>query len=148
MEIPTEPFLIGNYQIDPNYHLLLGFSEPSEYGVFWQEHEGLRYHWLTPEERHEVWWEQEGSKHFGACPRIPVSAAQLPVKFLEAMIKNAGLRDCCRNPFGQDIEAFFSSEDDKAKGAPDIYVLHCSCGRKHRRFMLGGGEPRPFWEVH
>ncbi len=147
LELPTEPFLVGNYLIDPNYHIPLGFNEPTEYGVFWQEWNGLHYYWLTPEERHQQWWEQEASHHFGACARYPVAKLlkDLPAKFLTDLIAHAE-RPCCREPVKHDIEAFYSSEADKEKGHPDIYVLHCPCGRKHRRFAVGGGA-RPYWDV-
>ena len=149
MSLPTEPFLIGNYWIDPDYHIPLGFAEPTELGVFWREIDGLRYYWLTPEERHQQWWEQEASKHHVACTRHPVAKVRVITdkfpKFLDQIAEKA-TRACCRDSLKHDIEAFFSSEADKAKGIPDIYVLHCKCGRKHRRFCVGGG-PRPFWTI-
>lgn len=147
LELPTKPFLIGNHLIDPDYHILLGFGGPTEYGVFWQESDGLHYYWLTPEERHQQWWEQEASHHFGACKRRPVAKLLrlLPAKFLADLVAHAS-RPCCKSPVEHDIEAFYSSEVDKGKGIPDIYVLHCACGRKHRRFTVGKG-PRPFWDV-
>ncbi len=147
MSLPTEPFLIGNNWIDPDYHIPVGFSEPTELGVFWQEIDGLRYHWLTPEERHQQWWEQEASHHFVACQRRPVAKIRVVTdkfpKFL-TQIAEKSTRACCRNPIAHDIEAFYSSEVDRDKGHPDIYVLHCTCGRKHRRFCVGSGS-RPFW---
>ncbi|MGE3875493.1 MAG: hypothetical protein AB7F74_21275 [Parvibaculaceae bacterium] len=112
--------------------------------------------WLTPQERLELWWEQEASHHFLACPRYPVARLEdlLPAKYLTSLQSNERLADCCRRPREHDIEAFYSSEADKMRGVPDIYVLHCACGRKHRRFCVGGSagsgaatEPRPFWEV-
>lgn len=149
MELPTEPFLIGNNWIDPDYHIPLGFNEPTEYGVFWQEWNGLHYYWLTPEERHQQWWEQEASNHFPVpdMPRYPVAKLlrQIPPKFLEQVTANA-TRACCKEPVKHDIEVFYSSERDRDLGIPDIYVLHCTCGRKHRRFMVGGGA-RPGWTV-
>lgn len=112
--------------------------------------------WLTPQERRELWWEQEASHHFPACPRYPVARLEglLPARYLASLQGNEKLAACCRRPRGHDIEAFYSSAADKARGVPDIYVLHCTCGRKHRRFCVGGSagsgaatEPRPFWEV-
>lgn len=112
--------------------------------------------WLTPQERHDLWREQEASHHILACPRYPVAKleALLPVKFLTSLEVNEDLADCCRRPRDHDIEAFYSSEADRAREVPDIYVLHCKCGRKHRRFCVGGSagsgaetEERPFWEV-
>lgn len=81
-----------------------------------------------------------------ACPRYPVAklGALLPVKFIEALEHNQQIASCCRHPENHDVEAFKSHPDEKA---PDIYVFHCVCGRKHRRFMVGGGDVRPMWEV-
>lgn len=114
--------------------------------------------WLTPEERQELWTEQEAVNHFPACPRYPVAKLMdlLPAKFLLDLATNEKLASCCRKPRDHDIEAFYSSDGDRERNVPDIYVLHCQCGRKHRRFMVGGSvgsgpnpqpELRPFWEV-
>lgn len=112
--------------------------------------------WLTPQERQELWQEQEADNHFLACPRYPVAKLlnQLPSKYLTSLEGNEKLADCCRRPREHDIEAFYSKKADKERGVPDIYVLHCTCGRKHRRFCVGGSigsgadtEYRPFWEV-
>ena len=78
----------------------------------------------------------------------------LPPKFVSQLMEAAS-RPCCKRPLNHDIEAFYSSEKDRDRGIPDIYVMHCRCGRKHRRFMVGGSigsgvvdtMPRPFWEV-
>jgi hypothetical protein len=84
--------------------------------------------------------------HVLACPRYPVAklAGLLPVKFIEALEQNQKIASCCRHPENHDIEAFYSNENEKA---PDIYIFHCTCGKKHRRFMCGGGDTRPYWEV-
>ena len=81
-----------------------------------------------------------------ACPRIPVSklGTLVPVKFREALEQNQQIASCCRHPENHEIEALKSNEAEKA---PDIYIFHCTCGRQHRRFMMGGGDERPFWEV-
>jgi len=55
------------------------------------------------------------------------------------------IASCCRHPENHEIEAFKSRAEEKA---PDVYVFHCNgCGRQHRRFCLGGGDERPFWEI-
>lgn len=91
-----------------------------------------------------------------ACPRIAVKKVRhlLPDKFLTQLELNEKIADCCRRPIEHDIEALYSSRADKARGVPDIYILTCTCGRKHRRFCVGGSmnsgaatEPRPFWTV-
>lgn len=148
LDIPTEPFLLGNQWIDPDYHIPVGFAQETELGVFWLSHGGVRYYWLTPEERHRHWWEQEASHHVGACVRHPVAklVGRLPAKFLTDLIAKA-IRPCCKKPIEHDIEAFYVSEADQKSGNPDlIYVLHCKCGRKHRRQCVGNGV-RPLWDV-
>jgi hypothetical protein len=93
--------------------------------------------------------------HILACPRQPVASlgSLLPAKYLEALEQNQLIASCCRHPENHDIEAWYSSEADRDKGIPDIYIFHCTCGKQHRRFCVGGSSPteqdiRPFWEVH
>lgn len=94
-----------------------------------------------------------------ACPRYPVAKLldHLPPKFIEALEQNQLIASCCRHPENHDIEAWYSSEADRDRGVPDIYIMICTCGRKHRRFCVGGSagsgpeavqELRPFWEVN
>lgn len=94
-----------------------------------------------------------------ACPRYPVAKLGnllLPSKYLEALEQNQKIASCCRHPENHDIEAWYSSEADRDRGVPDIYIFHCTCGKKHRRFCVGGSagsgpnapqETRPFWEL-
>jgi hypothetical protein len=81
-----------------------------------------------------------------ACPRYPVAklGGLIPTKFKEALEQNQQISSCCRHPENHDIEAFKSKPEEKA---PDIYIFHCTCGRRHRRFCIGGGDVRPVWEV-
>jgi hypothetical protein len=82
-----------------------------------------------------------------ACPRRPVAKLPpglIPSKFFETLEQNQQIASCCRHPEHHEIEALRSSADEPL---PDIYVFHCSCGRQHRRFMIGGGDERPFWDV-
>ena len=81
-----------------------------------------------------------------ACKRIAVRKvlALIPIKYLEALEHNQQIASCCRHPEDHDIEAFRSRPEEEA---PDIYIFHCRCGRQHRRFCIGGGDVRPFWEV-
>ena len=81
-----------------------------------------------------------------ACKRYPVAKLKglIPLKYIEALEQNQMLRSCCRHPENHDIEAFMSRAEE---AAPDVYIFHCSCGRKHRRFCVGGGDERPFWEI-
>jgi hypothetical protein len=75
-----------------------------------------------------------------ACARVPVSRcpARIPVHFIEALEQNQQIRSCCRHPENHDIEALYSSDADRNAGIPDIYVLHCTCGRRHIRQVFGG----------
>jgi len=85
--------------------------------------------------------------HVQACPRVKVSslpADLIPAKFFEALEHNQQIASCCRHPEEHDIEAFFSVAGEPV---PDIYIFHCTCGRKHSRFMCGGGDVRPLWDV-
>lgn len=90
--------------------------------------------------------------HVPACKRIKVSAcpAKIPLKWIENLEQNQKIASCCRHPENHEIEAFYSNEQERFRGGrenpPDIYIFHCTCGRKHRRFEVGGG-PRPGWEV-
>lgn len=81
-----------------------------------------------------------------ACKRYPVAKLKglIPLKYIEALEQNQMLRSCCRHPENHEIEAWKSRAEETA---PDIYIFHCPCGRKHRRFCLGGGDERPFWEI-
>lgn len=112
-----------------------------------------------------------------ACARVRVKnpapdvwtagGARLPVRYAEALEQNQQIASCCRHPENHEIEAWYSSDEDKAKGVPDIYIFICTCGRMHRRFCVGGNpklpdgsvdyaalakagreeEKRPFWEA-
>jgi hypothetical protein len=84
--------------------------------------------------------------HILACKRHPVKKLMglLPVKYIEALEQNQLIAHCCRHPENHEVEAFYSSEKEKA---PDIYIFHCTCGRQHRRFCVGQDDARPFWDV-
>jgi hypothetical protein len=86
---------------------------------------------------------------FVACERVKVKRcpARIPVHYSEALEHNQKLASCCRHPENHEIEAWFSDEKQKRRGVPDIYIFHCECGRKHRRFCVGGGDRRPFWQI-
>ncbi len=86
--------------------------------------------------------------HIIACERVPVRSVKhlVPDHYRETLEHNQKLASCCRDTDNHAIEAWYSSERDARKGIPDIYILHCSCGRQHRRFCVGGGDVRPFWD--
>jgi len=81
-----------------------------------------------------------------ACKRIKVAKilSLIPKKYLEVLEHNQQIASCCRHPEDHDLEAWYSRPEEKT---PDIYIFHCRCGRQHRRFCVGGGDERPFWEV-
>ena len=94
--------------------------------------------------------------HHVACPRYPVAklGGLIPTKYIEALEHNQQISSCCRHPENHEIEALYSCEAEKEKGVPDIYIFHCTCGKQHRRFCMGGNHPgtgeveaRPFWDV-
>lgn len=92
-----------------------------------------------------------------ACARVKVKnpapdvwtagGARLPLKYAEALEQNQLLSSCCRHPENHEIEAWFSSDEDKDRGIPDIYIFFCTCGRKHRRFCVGGNPKLPNGEI-
>jgi hypothetical protein len=80
-----------------------------------------------------------------ACPKVKVADLPegfIPTRFFEAMEHNQKISSCCRHPENHEIEARKSHPDEPA---PDIYIFHCPCGRKHTRFCLGLGDERPVW---
>ncbi len=83
-----------------------------------------------------------------ACPRVRV--VDLPEGFLkqnhiDALEQNQSIASCCRHPEDHEVEALKSHPSEKA---PDIYVFHCSCGRKHRFLCVGAtDEKRPYWDA-
>lgn len=89
-----------------------------------------------------------------ACPRVRVSELPdgfLKLKWIEHLEHNQKIASCCRHPENHEVEAFKSHP---AEQAPDIYIFHCTCGRKHRFFCVGAITPsdehieeRPYWEV-
>ena len=84
--------------------------------------------------------------HVLACPRQPVAklGGLIPQKYIEALEQNQKIESCCRHPENHEIEAWYSKPEEKT---PDIYKFHCTCGKVHVRFCIGGGDVRPFWEV-
>ncbi len=83
-----------------------------------------------------------------ACPRVKVAdlpAGFIPPRLYEKNLEhNQQLPSCCRHPENHEIEAMKSHPEE---GAPDIYIFHCTCGRKHRVFCIGRTDTRPHWEA-
>lgn len=82
-----------------------------------------------------------------SCPRRKVSdfpPGWLPARLYEKNLEqNQLLASCCRHPENHEIEGLKSHPDEPVT---DIYIFHCTCGRKHRRFMVGMGDERPEWK--
>lgn len=83
-----------------------------------------------------------------ACPRVKV--ADLPEGFLkqnhiDALERNQKIASCCRHPENHEVEARKSHPEETA---PDIYIFHCTCGRKHRFFCVSETDhKRPVWDA-
>lgn len=94
-------------------------------------------------------WAQEKRAHVVACPRRPVSEWRsiIPDRFFTQLEQNQKIASCCRHPENHDIEAWYADDYEKEAGIPGIYIMHCTCGRKHRRVMAGRIDTRPFWTV-
>jgi hypothetical protein len=71
----------------------------------------------------------------------------LPDKFIRQYEQNQVLAHCCRHPENHDIAAWYSNVHHFLIRRPDIYILHCKCGRQHRRLMVGLRDERPTWEA-
>jgi hypothetical protein len=61
---------------------------------------------------------------------------------IEALEHNQKIRSCCRHPENHEVEGLKSHPDEPAQ---DIYIFHCTCGRKHRFFCVGMEDKRPEW---
>jgi hypothetical protein len=101
-------------------------------------------------------WEPLDSEHILACPRAAVTdyLHVIPERWVEAFQNHPSA--CCKEATNLDVEAWWSTAAEQAKGTPDIYKFHCkTCNACHVRFCVGGNHPtdptkldiRPFWEV-
>lgn len=85
-----------------------------------------------------------------ACPRVKVADLPdgfIPAKYYEKNLEqNQLIASCCRHPENHEVEARKSHPDEEV---PDIYVFHCSCGRRHVRWLVGQHDdaPRPIWSA-
>lgn len=82
-----------------------------------------------------------------ACPKVKVAdlpEGHLKKSHIEGLEQNQKIASCCRHPENHQVEAFKSHPDELA---PDIYVFHCTCGRKHRFFCVGMDDVRPIWDA-
>lgn len=80
-----------------------------------------------------------------SCPRVPVAsfpAGFLKARHIEAMEYNQKLASCCRHPENHEVEG---RKSHPAEPRTDIYIFHCTCGRRHVMFCVGLGDTRPEW---
>jgi hypothetical protein len=104
-------------------------------------------------------WQPLDSEHILACPRLPLERVlrmcPSAKRFHDKVVNNAP-NECCHVVGNIEIEAWYSKQTVKDEGIPDVYKLHCSCGRAHVSFCIGGSKdpvtkenthPRPFWEI-
>jgi len=84
--------------------------------------------------------------HTLACRRRKVVEIRnrLPDKYITGLERNQLIASCCRHPEEHEVEAFYSCDDELDKRTPDIYIFHCTCGRRHTYFCVGTG-PRATW---
>jgi hypothetical protein len=61
---------------------------------------------------------------------------------IQRLEQNQKIASCCRHPENHEVEALKSHPDEPA---PDVYIFHCQCGRKHRFFCVGQDDERPEW---
>lgn len=82
------------------------------------------------------------------CPRVRVAdlpEGHLKQNHIEALEHNQQISSCCRHPENHEVEALKSHPDEKA---PDIYIFHCACGKKHRFLCVGAtDDKRPVWDA-
>ena len=79
-------------------------------------------------------------------PRCKVSEFHpgfLKQNHIDALEQNQKISSCCRHPENHEVEALKSHPEEPV---PDIYIFHCTCGRKHRFFCVGTGDTRPEWK--
>jgi hypothetical protein len=82
-----------------------------------------------------------------ACPKVKVAdlpEGHLKPNHISALEQNQKIASCCRHPENHEVEALKSHPDEQA---PDVYVFHCTCGKKHRFFCVGMTDSRPVWDA-
>jgi hypothetical protein len=67
---------------------------------------------------------------------------KIKTKWIEQQEQNQLIASCCRHPENHEIEAMKSHPDEPA---PDIYIFHCTCGRRHIKFCIGMDDERLEW---
>jgi len=80
------------------------------------------------------------------CPRRRVAdfpSGFLKEKHIKHLEQNQKISSCCRHPENHEIEALKSHPDEPFA---DIYIFHCTCGKKHRFFCVGMEDTRPEWK--
>lgn len=67
----------------------------------------------------------------------------LKQKWIDQLEQNQKIASCCRHPENHEVEGLKSHPDEPVT---DIYIFHCTCGRKHRYFCVGETDIRPQWK--
>ncbi len=87
----------------------------------------------------------DGGEHVLFSPKYPVEKLKhLKLKWIEHLEQNQKIASCCRHPENHEVSAWKSRASEPV---PDVYIFHCTCGRKHRFFCVGGGDERPAWTI-
>lgn len=98
--------------------------------------------------RHGMYWAKGTvlpETNVPACPRVKVADfpdGYLKQNHIDALEQNQKISSCCRHPENHEVEARKSHPDEQT---PDIYVFHCTCGKKHRFLCVGETDTRPMW---
>lgn len=84
------------------------------------------------------------------CPKVKVAEFPegfIPVKWMDGLRRmHNQISPCCSKPENHEIEGRKSHPDEDV---PDIYIFHCTCGKKHVRWLLGTTDDvaRPVWQA-
>lgn len=82
-----------------------------------------------------------------ACPRVKVAdlpEGLLKLKWIEQQEQNQLIASCCRHPENHEVEALKSHPDEPT---PDVYIFHCTCGKRHIKFCAAQADQRPMWDA-
>ena len=132
-----KPHSLAKPRLIDKMHLRTRSEQIASLGPFAKRHGNVPKGTVVPETQVE------------ACPRVKMS--EFPPGFIPERLygknleQNQQIASCCRHPENHEIEARKSHPDEPA---PDIYIFHCQCGRKHRVFCVGTGDERPMWSAN
>ncbi len=86
--------------------------------------------------RLENYIESDESQQIIVVPQRPILEClnEIPAHYLWAIIGNSKLNECCRDAENLSLEIRKSQDIEMPE--PDLYVIQCGCGRKHRRLLV------------